>query len=619
MKFLAIFFCSLALIACGGGVGDLPVAAIKAVPQPVRAASVVTGGNKVAVHVYQALYGQAPSNVQLSSFLAQIGTGDGFTWASSIASNFNNLSDSALSTLVLNNINITPTSLTATATFGTSLQAYTALQRALADYFGSVGIGNRGIVIVQLAEIMSNLEVDTQFGVYGGAAIAFNKQVAANYTYGSNAANLAAAAVPLSTANAGSAQTVVVGQQVALDGTGSSSAYGVALAYAWTLTAKPSGSLATLSSASAVKPTFKADVAGTYVASLTVNDGKVNSNAATVSITAGVDNVGMVLTLAGSETYGNSDGQGASASFTALGGISVDLSGNVYVADTVNSQIRKISPSGWVSTLAGDKFRVFTENNFVDGPGSIAKFNFPYSATVDSSGNVYVADTGNNAIRKVAPDGVVSTLAGSGVEGSADGVGTGATFYVPRGTAVDTRGNIFVADGGNHKIRKITPDGLVTTFAGSGVEGNADGTGQGATFTVPNGLAFDSAGYLYVADIIGVIRKITPTAVVTTLAGSGRYESANGTGTAASFKQPTSVAVDSAGNVYVAERGNAQIRKISPIGVVTTFAPSSLPGYYIDGAISVASFNAPWGLAFDASGNLYISDGIKIRKITFGQ
>ena len=285
MRFLAVFFCSLVLSACGGG-GNLPVATITAIPQPVRAASVLTGGTKVAVHVYQALNGQAPSNGQLSTFLIQIGAGDGFAWANFMASSFNNLSDSALSTLVLNNINITPTSLTATATFGTSLQAYTALQGALADYFRWVGIGNRGIVIVQLAEIISNLEVDTQFGVYGGAATTFNKRIAANHTYSSNTANVVAAAVPLSTANAGSAQTVVVGQQVVLDGTSSSSVAGAIVSYAWTLTTRPVGSAATLSSLTSGKPTFTPDIPGTYVATLMVHDGVSNSNPATVSILA---------------------------------------------------------------------------------------------------------------------------------------------------------------------------------------------------------------------------------------------------------------------------------------------------------------------------------------------
>ncbi len=274
------------LVGCGGG-DDLPVAAITAsTPQPVRAASVVMGGTEVGLHVYQALYGQAPSHAQLSSFLTQIGSGDGFAWANSMALSFSNLSNTALSTLVLNNINITPTSLTSTATFGTSLQAYSALQGALADYFGWVGVSNRGIVITQLSELLSNSEIDTQFGVYGNAAAAFNRQSLANSTYSSNAANVVAAAVSLSTANAGSAQTVTVGQQVALDGTSSSSVGGAIVAYGWTLTTRPVGSATALSSLTSAKPTFTADAAGTYVVSLIVNDGTLNSNPANVSITA---------------------------------------------------------------------------------------------------------------------------------------------------------------------------------------------------------------------------------------------------------------------------------------------------------------------------------------------
>ena len=186
-RIISLLLCLFVLAGCGGG--DLPVAAITASgPQPTRAAA-ITGGQGVAIRVYQALYGQAPSNAQLSSFVSQIGSGNGFAWANSMSTSFNNLSDAALSTLVLNNISITPTSLTSTTAFGTSLQAYTALQGALADYFGWVGVSNRGIVIAQLSELLSNSEIDTQFGVYGNAAVAFNQQASANLSYSSNAAS----------------------------------------------------------------------------------------------------------------------------------------------------------------------------------------------------------------------------------------------------------------------------------------------------------------------------------------------------------------------------------------------------------------------------------------------
>ena len=276
---------AILLAACGGG-EQPPIATITANrPQAVRAAS-VGGGQRLAIRVYQALYGQAPGNAQLSDFHSQIGTGNGFTWANSVASSFNNLSNTALSTLVLNNISITPTSLASTAAFGTSLKAYTALQGALADYFGWAGMDSRGIVIVQLSEIISNLEIDTQFGVYGNAAATFNRQTSANLNYSSNPANIISATLALATVNASSARSVAVGQQVVLDGTGSAAASGAAITYSWTLTTRPAGSAATLSSLTSGRPTFTPDIAGTYVATLIVNDGVANSNPASVSITA---------------------------------------------------------------------------------------------------------------------------------------------------------------------------------------------------------------------------------------------------------------------------------------------------------------------------------------------
>ena len=199
-----------------------------------------------------------------------------------------------------------------------------------------------------------------------------------------------------------------------------------------------------------------------------------------------------------------------------------------------------------VSTLAGSR--------------STAQFYYPCDVAVDSEGNVYVTDTLNNRIQKITTNGVVSTLAGS-TRGFADGTGTAAQFYYPYGVAVDSSGNVYVADFSNHRIRKITPAGVVTTLAGS-TRGHTDATGTAAKFNHPYGVAVDSSGNVYVADSFNHrIRKITPAGVVTTLAGSTRGF-ADGTGTAAKFNQPTHVAVDSEDNVYVADRDNNSIRKI---------------------------------------------------------
>ena len=206
-----------------------------------------------------------------------------------------------------------------------------------------------------------------------------------------------------------------------------------------------------------------------------------------------------------------------------------------------------------------------------DGTGTAASFYKPSGVAVDGSGNVYVAEYYNHLIRKITSAGVVTTLAGSGSAGSANGTGTAASFYRPYGVAVDGNGNVYVADYYNHLIRKITSAGVVTTLAGSGSQGSADGTGTAASFYNPSGVAVDGSGNVYVADRSNhLIRKITSADVVTTLAGSGSQGSANGTGTAASFTLPYGVAVDASGNVYVADSGNNLIRKIA-----TTLASGS--------------------------------------------
>jgi len=317
--------------------------------------------------------------------------------------------------------------------------------------------------------------------------------------------------------------------------------------------------------------------------------------------------------LAGSGTASYADGQGTAASFYAPSGVAVDGSGNVYLADIGNKRIRKITPSGNVTTLAGSGI-----TGYADGQGTGATFGAPLGVAVDSSGNVYVADHGNHRIRKITPSGNVTTLAGSGAAGYTDGQGTGASFNFPAGVAVDANGNVYVGDFMNNRVRKITPSGNVTTLAGSGTASYADGQGTAASFNYPAGVAVDSGGNVYVADHYNHrIRKITPNGNVTTLAGSGIAGYDDWQGLAARFNNPVDIAVDGSGNVYVADIGNHRIRKITPSGNVATLAGSGTASYD-DGQGTAANFNAPYGVAVDGSGNVYVADksNNRIRKIT---
>jgi sugar lactone lactonase YvrE len=321
---------------------------------------------------------------------------------------------------------------------------------------------------------------------------------------------------------------------------------------------------------------------------------------------------GVVSALAGlAGTYGSADGAGSAARFLYPQGVAVDNAGNVYVGEYGNGTIRKITPAGVVNTLAGSAGVGGCAS--ADGVGSAARFCLPWGVAVDSAGNVYVADYDNQTIRKITPAGVVSTLAGlPGNGGSADGAGSAARFFYPQGVAVDSAGYVYVADTDNQTIRKITPAGVVSTLAGlAGTSGGADGTGSAARFSYPSGVAVDTAGYLYVADYFNhTIRKITPAGVVSTLAGlAGSPGSNDGTGSAARFNFPESVAVDSAGNVYVADRNNESIRKITPAGVVSTLAGFAGGGYgSADGTGNAARFYYPQGASTDSAGYVYVAD-----------
>lgn len=289
-----------------------------------------------------------------------------------------------------------------------------------------------------------------------------------------------------------------------------------------------------------------------------------------------------------------------------------DSNGNLLVVDRGNHKIKKIDSSGNVTTIAGTGVL-----GSLDGPLAVATFNYPSSVVEDSQGNLFVCDQSNHKIRKIDTSGNVTTFAGTGAGGFTDGAGTVARFYYPDEIAIDTSDNIYVADFYNNRIRKITPTGIVSTVAGSGVSGDMDGIASLAKFKWPTGVCLDGNGNIFVTDYGNhKIKKIDTSANVTTIAGSVAGDE-NGSGLTAKFKNPTISTIDSFGDIYVSDFGNNKIKKIDTFGNVTTFAGEGALGSR-DDELLLATFNQPSAVAFDSSGELFITDygNHKIRKTT---
>jgi hypothetical protein len=318
-----------------------------------------------------------------------------------------------------------------------------------------------------------------------------------------------------------------------------------------------------------------------------------------------------IRTLAGGSTQGATNGYGSNARFSHPLALTVDAVGNVFVTDTENSTIRKITPDGYASTFAGRAGSPGTN----DGPGASARFSAPQGIAADNAGQLYVADTANHIIRKLTPEGTASTLAGvPGEANSFDGLGANARFYHPEGLAVGADGNLYVADAWNHTIRRVTPAGLVSTFAGlAGSFGAADGTNSKARFNRPAAIAADALTNLFVADSFNhTIRKISPSGAVTTIAGlAGVWGNTDNTNSAARFYLPQGISISPSGDLFVADSGNQTVRKISLLGtnwVVSTVAGLSGLAGNTNGTGTLAQFSVPAGIDFDGAGALYVAD-----------
>ncbi len=331
---------------------------------------------------------------------------------------------------------------------------------------------------------------------------------------------------------------------------------------------------------------------------------------------------GDISTVAGNGTKGSAGDGGAatSAQLSTPDDVAVDSAGNLYIADRLNRKVRKVSPDGIITTFAGNG-NVGTGGD--GGPATSAQISAPTAVAVDAAGNVYIAnfDRASSNVRKVDTSGTISTVAGSGPAGySGDGgPATLAQINLPRGLAVDAAGDLYIADTDNHRIRRVDTSGIITTVAGEGVAGSAGdgGPATSARLDSPHELAFDAAGNLYIADTNNHrIRRVDTSGTITTFSGTGSegLSGDGGAATSAMLDNPEGVAVDSSGNVYIGDTDNHSIRKVDASGTITTFAGSGIPGFSGDGGPAIAAqLRAPQGLAIDSTGNMFIADTVNDR------
>ena len=330
---------------------------------------------------------------------------------------------------------------------------------------------------------------------------------------------------------------------------------------------------------------------------------------------------GTITTIAGSGKQGFSGdgGPAVAAQLRSAYEVAVDRQGNVYIADYDNYRVRRVSPGGTITTFAGTGTGGFSGDG---GAATSARLNAPIAIAVDGQGNVYIADFNNARVRKVNPTGTITTFAGTGVPGfSGDGgPATSARLYAPHGVAVDGQGNVYIADSYNQRVRKVNPAGTITTIAGTGRPGVSGdgGPATSATMTYPRGVAADAQGNVYIFDGSTRVRKVTPGGTIRTFAGGGSSFGDGGPATSAQLRSPYGVAADGQGNVYIADFPDHRVRKVSAGGTITTFAGTGAGGFSGDGGPAAsARLYAPYGVAVDGQGNVYIADSrnYRVRKV----
>ncbi|MGW3561216.1 NHL domain-containing protein [Streptomyces sp. NPDC000963] len=336
--------------------------------------------------------------------------------------------------------------------------------------------------------------------------------------------------------------------------------------------------------------------------------------------------VPLIRTVAGSGTAGfkEEDGELAvSAQLNRPYGVAVDSAGVLYFSDHLNHRVRRVTADGKISTVAGSKAGAYKGDN---GPAISAQLNSPREIAVDGADNLYIADDANHRIRRITPDGTISTVAGTGSPGfSGDGgPATSARLQRPIGVAVDSTGNLYLTEYGSHRVRKVTTDGKIGTIAGNGTAGSTGdgGPATSARLNTPYGMALDADDNLYIAEYNGYrIRKITPDGTISTVVGKGTQGTGGdgGPATSAQLHNPIGVVVDSTGSLYISEYNTHRVRKVAPDGTISTLAGTGTAGPGgDDGPATTAQMKNPFGLAVDGVDTLYIADhnNHRIRKIT---